>query len=86
YGLFYIIPGGGAFGIVWTLVAGVITVMNALNVFTKNGVSTATIHVSDEKDSNSVEERLKELDSLYQKNLISRDEYDENRKKILNEL
>lgn len=32
-GIFAVIPSSGAFGIIWTLVAGLITVFNGINVF-----------------------------------------------------
>lgn len=57
YGLLHITPcDGGAFGIVWTLIAGIITVMSDLTIFIKNDVSTATIHVSDEQQKKILNE------------------------------
>lgn len=47
-GLFIAIPTFGAFGILWTLFAVVITVMNGINAFTDKGVPTHEITIEDE--------------------------------------
>ncbi|HNZ82810.1 MAG: SHOCT domain-containing protein [Sedimentibacter sp.] len=54
-GLFVAIPIFGPFGIFWTMIAVIITVMNGKNAFTEEGVSTHEIIIEDNdtiKDSN----------------------------------
>ncbi|MBP3544371.1 MAG: SHOCT domain-containing protein [Lachnospiraceae bacterium] len=48
-GLFIAIPTFGLFGILWTLFAVVITVMNGMNAFTDKGVPTHEITIEDER-------------------------------------
>ena len=83
-GLFVVIPTFGPFGILWTAAAFYITYANYRNGFTDKPITTHEIIVED--DENSIEGRLKKLDSLYNQGLITRDEYDEKRKQILNEI
>lgn len=47
-GLFIVIPTFGAFGILWTLFAVVITVMNGMNAFSDKGIPTHEITIEDE--------------------------------------
>lgn len=91
-GLFFAIPTFKGFGIIWTLVAVVITVMNGLNAFTEQGIASNEITIDEEKleqtssTKKTSEERLNELQSLFNKGMISYDEYQEKRKQILEEL
>lgn len=88
-GIFVVIPTFGPFGIFWTLVAAAMTGFSAVNVFSSKGVTTSTIVVEDEEDipqEKSVEERLRTLEDLYNKRVITREEYEESRKRILEEL
>ncbi len=84
-GCFLVIPTFGPFGIIWTIAAGFITYTHYKNAFTEEGMPTKEIIIEDD-DSSSIETRLTQLDSLYSKGLISRDEYENKRKEILNEL
>jgi hypothetical protein len=75
------------FGVLWTLAAVVAAIMGAINAFTDRGIPTEEI-VSDSSESGiarSTEDRLRELDDMREKKLISKDEYDETRKRILDE-
>ena len=83
-GFFVVIPTFGPFGILWTGIACFIVYSNYRNGFTDNPMTTHEIIVED--GEGSIEERLKTLDSLYNQGLITRDEYDEKRQKILSEL
>lgn len=88
-GLCFVIPQMGLFGILWTLIAVAITVINAINVFSEKGVATSRIEVDEwkrETSSSSVEERLKKAEDLYQKGMITKEEYDQKRKDILNDI
>lgn len=39
FGLLYAIPNLGVFGIIWTIIAFLITLYYAINLFTKNGLA-----------------------------------------------
>ncbi|BCK00333.1 SHOCT domain-containing protein [Anaerocolumna chitinilytica] len=102
-GFIVVVPTFGAFGLLWTLIAIVITAMNAINFFTDKGVASHEFIIDDVDKSNnftaevpkytystpaapSAKDRLEELQNLYDKNLITFDEFEEKRKKILDEL
>lgn len=84
-GIFVVIPTFGPFGILWTSAAAFIVYANYRNGFTDKPMTTHEIIV-EESDSESIEERLKTLESLYNQRLITKEEYDEKREKILNEI
>lgn len=90
-GLFVVIPDGGWFGYLWTFMALSITVMNGINVFSSKGIATSRIEVDELSDgyhqqTSTTEQRLKEAENLYQKGLINKEEYEQKRKDILNNL
>ena len=75
------------FGLLWTGAAVVGSVMGAINAFSEKGIPTEEI-VSDSADApnpRTTEDRLRELDDLRRKELISPDEYAQTRKRILDE-
>lgn len=89
FGIFVAIPTFGPFGIVWTAGVALATFVSFKNGFTEDGVPTKEIIIEDTDEpisTNDIESRLTQLDSLYNKGLISRDEYDEKRREILNDL
>ena len=77
------------FGLLWTGVGIVGAIIGAINAFSDKGIPTEEIEiVSDSKEdrvTRSTEDRLRELDDLRQKKLISEDEYAVTRKKVLND-
>ena len=89
-GLFVVIPQVGPFGLFWTAIAAVITVMNGVNVFSEKGVSTGVYTIEDDAPApareTNTESRLRELKNLYDRGLITREEYDQKRSEILREL
>lgn len=91
-GFLVIIPGTGAFGYLWTLFAIIITISNGYNAFSDKGIASHEITIEDDyyhENSNngkSSEERLQELQNLYQKGMINDVEYQEKRKKILEDI
>ena len=88
-GLFVVIPSFGPFGIFWTLVAVAITVTNGINAFGKKGVASHEIVVEDgrtEKEPSSAQQRLEEARNLYDRGLISKEEYEAKRAEILKDL
>ena len=89
-GLFVVIPTFGAFGILWTLLAVGITGMNLYQAFGK-GYTGPEIHIEEEgaggpPPERDTQERLRELQALYDQRLITREEYEAKRKEILEEL
>ena len=89
-GFAVVIPMFGSFGIVWTLMAGIIALMNFLNGFSDEGIPSHEIVIeddvelaSDTYDDDDIEEKLRKLNDLYQQNLITKEEYDEKRKALL---
>lgn len=90
-GIFVVIPSAGLFGVFWTMMAVIITFFNYKNAFTEEGMHTNEIIVDDDSfvrydDSNNIEERLRKVESLYQQGLITRDEYDQKRKELIDKL
>ena len=87
-GLFVAIPTFGAFGVLWTLAAVAITAMNGYQAFGKKYVgpeiSIEDVPVTEEQDS--VASRLEELRDLYERRLITSEEYDAKKQEILKEL
>ena len=101
-GLFVVIPQFGPYGLLWTAVALIITVLSGINAFSDKGVPSNVIHMEDEAESpppspaaappppvsspKSPEERLETLRSLHQQGLITGEEYDRRRREILDEI
>ncbi|SHO51094.1 SHOCT domain-containing protein [Anaerocolumna xylanovorans] len=95
-GLFMAIPTFGPFGFLWTFIAVIITITNAYNAFSDKGVASHEIIIDDMENSLdssartsanlSVKDRLTELQDLYDKNLITSEEYQQKRKEILDKL
>ncbi len=87
-GIFAVIPRLGAFGIIWTLVAGLITVFNGINVFSEDGIPMGTVitEETEQKPEDNTRERLEKLEALYRDGLITKIEYEQKRREILNEL
>lgn len=46
-GIFYVIPNFEAFGIIWTIIAFLITIYYAINLFTKKGMSLYHFTIDD---------------------------------------
>lgn len=95
-------PQFGPFGLLWTAVALIITILNGVNAFSERGVPSGVIHIEDEADglapppaavppqpsspAKSPEERLETLRGLHQQGLITAEEYDRRRREILDEI
>lgn len=88
-GLVVVVPTFGLFGILWTAVAGYITYVNYRNGFTDKKIDSHVIEIDESveaQEEESVEERLKQLTNLYVQSLITREEYEQKKKDILDEL
>ena len=97
-GLFMVIPVFGLFGLLWTGMAVVITVINGLNAFGKKGVPTMEIYSEEEDEPLSParedhdhipstalppQERLEQLKTLKEAGLLTDEEYRNKREEIL---
>lgn len=95
-GVVMVIPVFGFFGIVWTLFALGITILNGINAFSDKGMISREIIIDEEnklhsdsrqlQQKESVQERLKLVERLYAEGSITKEEYDQKRKKILDEI
>ena len=106
-GVTTVIPMGGLFGVVWTLVAICFAVIGIVNMVRKNGMAHRVAYDVEQDMAESIvgmmedapeavdhgyapvgatEERLLELKSLYDRDLITYDEYEAKRKDILKDL
>ena len=91
-GVFVVIPTFGLFGLIWTGVAGMIAFTHYKNGFSDEGVATHEIIIEDGMEITSsndsgkdIEAKLIKLNSLYDQRLITKEEYDEKRKELLDE-
>lgn len=89
FGVTKAISAFGLFGWIWTLVAVCITGYHVFNLFSKNGIAEEVYSFEQSTNSNSdfsgsVEERLKKLNDLKNRNLISESEYEKQRSNIIN--
>lgn len=91
-GLFVAIPLAGAFGVIWAIFAVIITVSHYKNAFTDKGVATHEIVIEDASELNDgrfpdrteTQRRLEDLKHLYDNNFLSKEEYEEKRRNIIN--
>ena len=91
-GIFVVIPTFGLFGLIWTGVAAMIAFTKYKNGFSDEGVATHEIVIEDGMEmtdtydnGEDIEAKLIKLNSLYEQRLITKEEYDEKRKKLLEE-
>ncbi|XTP35522.1 SHOCT domain-containing protein [Mycobacterium sp. TJFP1] len=91
-GVSMVIPEFGSFGVLWTLVALGITVYSAINVFTARGVAQEVVEFDSPTQwhgaprGESIEARLRELEELRGRGVLSEAEYQQQRNRILTEL
>jgi hypothetical protein len=87
-GVFVAIPHAGLFGVFWTLVAAAITAAHFYNAFSSRGIATEIIDASgtESLQGPTPEERLRTLEDLRSKGLITPEEYEQRRSAIINRL
>ena len=90
-GMIFVIPHAGAFGMVWTLLALAGAVTSFYNALSNRGIADRIIDVPDAHaatawQSADAETRLRQLDDLKNKGLLTPAEYQERRRKILETL
>ena len=87
-GLFVVVPTFGLVGLFWTAIAVFMTVRSF--AMAKGKADMGSYVIEDESDAQknekSAEQRLTELQNLYDRRLISTEEYEQKRKEILEEL
>ena len=94
-GCVVVIPTLGPFGIVWTAIAGVIAFTHYKNGFSDEGIATHEIIIEDGQggaetppaleNEEDIEAKLIKLNSLYDRQLITREEYEQKRQELLDE-
>ena len=95
-GVFMVIPTFGPFGILWTLIAIGITIYQFAMAAGKVSMGSWTVEDEDgagqdsgpsgDVSGRSAQDRLTELQNLYDRRLISQEEYEQKRQEILKEL
>ena len=95
-GIFIVIPTFGVFGLFWTLISAGITVVNAMPLFSgedRDLYHTMTIEEDGGYDglaadiqSDDIAARLEKLKALYDRRLITAEEYESKREEILRRL
>lgn len=86
-GLFFVVPTFGVFGVFWSIMALIITVIHGINAFSDKGIAAHSIEIEDTdefgQEQESVELRLEKLKDLYEKELITEEEYEKKKKELL---
>ena len=90
-GVTQVLPGGGIFGLVWTLMAVCFFGVGVYGAVSKEGLygrwSRGSLEIEEETgEAASSEERLKKLQALYDQRLITTEEYEQKRHEILKQL
>ena len=89
-GLFFVVPTFGLFGLLWTAIAVFMTARSFAMAKGKADMGSYVIEDESEhggeKSGKTAEERLTELQNLYDRRLISTEEYEQKRREILEEL
>lgn len=91
-GIFVVIPIFGVFGILWTAVAVAIAAVSGIAAFSGKGVTSHEIIIDDDGEPSALPadrdpaERLQTLRDLYDRRLITEEEYEKRRAEILSEL
>lgn len=91
-GIVVVIPTFGPFGILWTAIAGIIAVTNISYALGKKiggrDLYSHEVVIEDEgaRTGESVEAQLSKLSDLYEKRVISKEEYEKARLEILKDI
>lgn len=89
-GIFIVIPTFGPFGFFWTAIVAVMIIMNIYNLVSQKGIVSHEIKIEDDEDirdeTDDSEYRLMKIKNMYDKGLITLEEYEEKKKEILDEI
>jgi Short C-terminal domain len=84
-GIAVIIPTFGAFGLLWTAMAGAIAVFYAYNFFTRQGIATHEVDVNAPDRVDELDTHLRKLAKLKDDGLLTDQEYERKRAELLRE-
>ena len=82
-GVFVAIPIFGLFGVLWTLIAVVITGYHAFNAFSARGIAAYNVDVETPESVQGLDEDLRRLAKLRADGLLSEEEYQQKRDELL---
>ena len=82
-GIAVIVPTFGAFGLLWTAVAGAIALFYAYNFFSSRGVSTYEVNVESPDSVDDLDASLRKLARLKDDGLLSDQEYEQKRAEVM---
>jgi hypothetical protein len=82
-GVTIVLPTFGMFGVIWTLMAGVIAVFYAYNFFSSRGASAYEINVDAPDQVGDLDASLRKLAQLKADGLITEEEYERKRAQIM---
>jgi len=83
-GVLVVIPTFGGFGVVWTIVAGIIATYHAIALFSRRGVALYDVEGSDTgRVGSGLSERLADLEEAKDRGLITAQEYEAQRARII---
>jgi hypothetical protein len=82
-GIAVVVPTFGAFGLLWTAVAGVITLFYAYNFFSSRGVSAYEVNVESLEGVDDLDAGLRKLTKLKDDGLLSDQEYELKRAEVM---
>ena len=88
-GLCVVIPAAGVIGVLWTVMASLGAISGFYNAFSERGIASEIIEVDEDSidaPTRSVESRLRKLDDLRAKGLVTAAEHERRRAEILREL
>jgi hypothetical protein len=82
-GLAVIVPTFGAFGLLWTAVAGAMTLFYAYNFFSSRGASAYEVNVESPDGVSDLDASLRKLARLKDDGLLTDEEYELKRAEVL---
>jgi hypothetical protein len=89
FGIVYVLPDGGMFGIFWVVVVAAFTIYYFANAISDQGLSLYTFDMDrgqgSGEDEPDFETKLRSLEALRQDGLISEEEYQEKRQEIMDQ-
>lgn len=85
-GFTIVIPQAGLFGLLWTGIALMITLINGYNVFSDRGISNYEVNVEEymTREKEDFEVKLRKLNKLKNDGVITESEYQKQKEKIFN--
>jgi hypothetical protein len=82
-GIAVVVPTFGAFGLLWTAVAGVIALFYAYNLFSRRGLSAYEVDVQSPGSVDDLDASLRKLARLKDDGLLSEQDYEQKRAEVM---